>query len=354
MLAATMQESDQIVAVDLFCGAGGLTCGLHKSGVLVAAGVDLDKTCEYAYTQNNPEADFIHKSVKEINKLEIEGYFSGYKYSLLCGCAPCQTFSSYNQKASESDERWWLLSEFGRLVNEVGPTFVTMENVPQLLKHKVFEDFLEVLESAGYCTSYSVIDCTAYGIPQTRNRLVLLASKLGPISIIHPTTADNPPTLRDAIGHLSGEEDSLYHSDSLHVSQTLSPQNLKRIKASKPGGTWRDWDMSLRCKCHSKSSGKTYSAVYGRMEWDKPSPTITTQFINYGSGRFGHPEKNRALSLREGALIQTFPEDYCFSDQKNKLSMSSISKLIGNAVPPQLGQIIGLSFKEHLNDIRSQ
>lgn len=347
-------EEPKIVAVDLFCGAGGLTFGLNSAGIEVRAGIDVDPHCKFAYKANNPDSKFTLKSVKDIDGNEIRLSFGDSKVTLLCGCAPCQTFSTYNKKANIEDERWWLLSEFGRLIEEAKPTLITMENVPGLAKHKVFKKFLEVLDRHSYHYSFSIVDCTQYGIPQTRNRLVLLASQLGPIQIIPPTT-HKPKTVKDAIGCLSNvSATSNTKYDSLHISQKLSPLNEQRIAASVPGGTWKDWDTELLCQCHKKKTGATYSAVYGRIEWDKPSPTITTQFYNYGSGRFGHPEKNRALSLREGALIQTFPSDYIFADGDNLLALSSIGKLIGNAVPPRLGEIIGESFKEHVREQRNK
>lgn len=142
-------------------------------------------------------------------------------------------------------------------------------------------------------------------------------------------------------------------SDILHRSASLSPINLQRIQSSVPGGTWKDWPEELRCKCHIKDTGQTYTSVYGRMSWDKIGPTMTTQFFCYGTGRYGHPEQDRALSLREGALLQTFPQNYEFFEPKEqKYSMRDIARHIGNAVPVRLGEIIGESINKHLNDMR--
>jgi DNA (cytosine-5)-methyltransferase 1 len=139
-------------------------------------------------------------------------------------------------------------------------------------------------------------------------------------------------------------------NDSLHRASSLSKLNLERIKASKPGGSWRDWDKSLLAECHRKQSGKTYPGVYGRMEWDTPAPTITTQCFGYGNGRFGHPEQDRAISLREAAILQTFPEDYCFLPHTERISFSRIGRMIGNAVPVRLGEVIALSILSHLRN----
>ena len=140
--------------------------------------------------------------------------------------------------------------------------------------------------------------------------------------------------------------------DPLHKSAGLTEINLKRIKQSKPGGTWRDWDKTLLPECYKKPSGKSFGSVYGRMEWDKPSPTITTQFYSFGTGRYGHPEQDRAISLREGALLQTFPRNYKFFKDIDNISISTISRHIGNAVPVDLGKIIGMSINEHLKNIK--
>lgn len=272
---------------------------------------------------------------------------------LLCGCAPCQTFSTMNQKDREKrqrDHRWGLLLQFGRLVGEVKPEFVTMENVPGLMKEDVFGEFLNTLADNGYSVSYEVVNCADYGMPQSRHRLVLVGSRLGEIKLLTPEEVGaSPTTVREAIGSLNrlkhGATDPL---DGLHTASALSEKNTMRIQASKPGGTWRDWDESLALPCHQKSTGDGYGAVYGRMEWDKPSPTITTQFYNYGSGRFGHPEQDRALSLREGAILQGFPTDYEFEDPCEPLGKRALGRLIGNAVPVGLGELVGKTFAKHM------
>jgi DNA (cytosine-5)-methyltransferase 1 len=228
-----------------------------------------------------------------------------------------------------------------------------MENVPQLRTHSVFLKFVKTLKSEGYKVDYQVISCAEYGLHQLRKRLVLVASKLGPIKIIAPTLAPEQfNTVRSAIGHLpplkAGER---HDSDTLHYAASLNAMNLQRIKCSIPGGTWRDWPESLRAECHSKASGSTYASVYGRMQWEKPSPTITTQSYGYGTGRFGHPEQDRALSLREMAILQSFPDDYEFFEPGTEVSTRAIGTMIGNAVPVRLGEVIGETFMQHLRDL---
>lgn len=342
----------KVYAVDLFCGAGGLTKGLEDAGIDVRIGIDIDPACEYPYSVNT-SATFLHSSVATVSGEQLSEYYRKNGIRLLAGCAPCQTFSTYNKKAKKDDKRWWLLLEFGRIVEELSPELVTMENVPGLIDQDVFTSFVAILRQRRYHVSYSIVDCAEYGIPQTRRRLVLLASKFGPISLLSPSEfGSKPKTVKQAIGNLprlvAGQMDP---HDPLHQAAGLSQLNLERIKASKIGGTWRDWDASLVASCHKKTTGGSYPSVYGRMSWSEPAPTMTTQFFGFGNGRFGHPEQDRALTLREGAILQTFPPDYKFVPPGAPIHKSTIGRLIGNAVPVKLGEVIGRSILNHVRDM---
>lgn len=341
----------KISAVDLFCGAGGLTHGLEKSGITVNLGIDIDPVCEYPYSVNN-KAEFLLKSVDDVEASELLDAYNGADLKLLAGCAPCQIFSSYNQKAGSSDKRWWLLLQFLRLIRETDPDLVTMENVPGLIDQDIFKKFVGDLEKRDYHVDYQVVNCTEYGLPQQRNRLVLLASRLGPIELLSPKKFKRKPkTVKEAIGKLpSIEAGEIASTDPLHQSPSLSEINYKRILVSKPGGTWRDWPEEIVADCHKKKSGKTYPSVYGRMSWDEPAPTITTQFFGFGNGRFGHPEQNRAISLREGAILQSFPKNYKFTAPREPIRKKILGRLIGNAVPVKLGEVIGKSILKHVTE----
>ncbi|WP_171257342.1 DNA cytosine methyltransferase [Acinetobacter larvae] len=334
----------KIEAVDLFCGVGGLTAGLLKSGIQVKAGYDIELACRHAYEFNN-KARFIHKDVAEVTGDEIKQWYSTGAIRLLAGCAPCQPFSTYNKgKDTTTDKKWPLLYHFSRLIKEVEPELVTMENVPDVTKHKVYCDFIDELENLGYVITAQEVACVDYGVPQTRRRHVVLASKLSKIELVKPTHKQ-PITVRETIFDLENlEAGQKSKSDPLHVSSRLSEINLKRIRASKPGGTWRDWPEDLRAECHKKVSGRFYSAVYGRMHWDQPAPTMTTLCYGFGNGRFGHPEQDRAISLREAALFQTFPLNYQFTPIDKSVVFHTIGRMIGNAVPVRLGEIVGLSI----------
>lgn len=335
-----------IEAVDLFCGAGGLTAGLIRAGIVVKAGYDIESACAYPYETNNQGASFFARDINDVSGEEIAGHYSADSIRLLAGCAPCQPFSTYNQgRNTTRDKKWPLLYAFARIVRDVLPELVTMENVPDVTKHKVYLDFIETLSQQGYHLWTGNVLCADYGLPQMRRRHVLLASRIGHIKLLPPTHNGRYQTVRDAIGHLppirAGET---CINDSLHRSAKLSDLNLRRIRASKPGGTWADWPESLQAECHIRESGRTYKWVYSRMEWDKPAPTMTTQCYGFGNGRFGHPEQDRAISLREAAIFQGFPEDYTFSPD-NKFFRNTVARMIGNAVPVGLGTIIGKSFQ---------
>jgi DNA (cytosine-5)-methyltransferase 1 len=342
-------------AIDLFCGIGGLSYGLKKAGISVVAGIDLDDTCQYAY-EENVKADFLHRDITKVTGDELEAYFEkdNADIRVLAGCAPCQPFSTHanKNKNKEKSDDWNLINQFKRLVVETQPAIVTMENVPNLANKQIFKDFVSFLKDNKYFVSYTNVYAPDYGIPQKRRRLVLLASMYGEINIIPPThSPENYVTLQDAIGDLpsvkAGEVSSV---DPLHRSIKLKEINLKRIRASKPNGTWEDWEDDLKLACHKKKTGRTYKAVYGRMSWEEPASTITTQFHNYGTGRFGHPEQDRALTLREGALLQTFPPDYKFFEDESKVFIRKFGVHIGNAVPVDLGTVIGESIKAHIGE----
>jgi len=239
--------------------------------------------------------------------------------------------------------------EFLRLVKGVMPEVVTLENVPRLANLPLWKTFVRGLREAGYNVAWSVLDASQFGVPQSRHRLVLLGSLLGPIEVPEASKTA-PPTVREAIGSFpSIEAGKQSDVDPLHASRSLTDLNLARIRISRPAGSWKDWPEEMRVDCHRSESGKTYPSVYGRMSWDRPSPTITTQFYGFGNGRFGHPEQDRAITLREGASLQSFPPSFKFAPPEDKLNFRAIGRLIGNAVPPALAKAIGGKIVEHVH-----
>lgn len=345
--------------IDLFCGAGALTHGFVKEGFNVVAGLDADKSCKYAYETNNPGATFIEKKIEDVEAAELKRWYPEGDMKILIGCAPCQPYSAYNRRRQDREQKWKLLSNFSHLISEIEPDIVSMENVPTLTTFrdgKIYQDFLKALKDNDYEVSpYPDVFCPDYGIPQRRKRLVLFASKskYGKIELLNPThTPDKYKTVGDVIWGLGTLEagKTSWH-DPYHKAAGLSELNLRRIKASKQGGTWRDWPDELIAECHRQESGNSYGSIYGRMTWRAPAPTITTQCHGFGNGRFGHPKQNRAISLREAARIQTFPDDYEFVHPDEPHSITTISRFIGNAVPVKLARVIAKSIKLHLQNV---
>lgn len=349
--------SSPVSAVDLFCGAGGLTHGLMRSGIAVEAGIDVDAQCRFAYERNNPSVKFVERDVAEIDAPTVSALFRPDAIRLLAGCAPCQPFSKLTNGQDEH-RSWNLLDRFGVLVETIRPELVTMENVPELIKRgrSVFERFRDVLRRADYQVACDVVNCCDYGVPQSRRRLVLLASRLGPLAI-PPGNYRRPSrrkTVRQAIGLLpplkSGEYDP---DDSLHVASRLSDLNLRRIRATpRDGGCRRDWPEELVLDCHRRKSGERYHSIYGRMWWDRPAPTMTTLCTGIGNGRFGHPEQDRSISLREAAILQSFPKGYEFWPVRDILNRKAVGRMIGNAVPPALAKALGKAILDHVHNSR--
>lgn len=352
-MTRTRQANSPISAVDLFCGAGGLTLGLRRAGIQVDAGIDIDPLAEYAYASNNKGSTFHRWDLAKSSPTAIRKLFARGRIRLLAGCAPCQPFSKLTN-GMDHHGSWNMLNNFARFADKVRPELITMENVPELAQRgrRVFNRFINTLKRSGYYVDWKIVHCAEYGAPQARRRLVLVASRLGPIYVPEGRYR-NPEkwqTVRRAIDSLprlkSGGQDP---TDPLHVAAQLSPLNLKRIRATpRDGGSRNDWPRSLVLKCHRRPSGSRYLAIYGRMWWDKPAPTMTTLCTGIGNGRFGHPEQNRAITLREAALLQTFPRNYVFWPTDTKLNRGAVSRLIGNAVPPIVATVLGRSLLKHV------
>jgi DNA (cytosine-5)-methyltransferase 1 len=341
-----------ISAVDLFCGAGGLTHGLLRAGIRVEAGIDIDVSARHAYSTNNAGARFLSWDLSKKQVRSVSELF-GRGHRLLAGCAPCQPFSKLTNGQVEH-RSWGLLGSFASLVTGIRPELVTMENVPELAARgrPIFDRFLTALARGGYHVDWRIINCSDYGAPQSRKRLVLLASQLGPIEIPKGRYASPARwrTVREAIAAFpalgSGE---VHGADRMHVAALLSPLNLKRVRATpKDGGTKEDWPSKLLLDCHQRQTGSRYHSVYGRMWWDKPAPTMTTLCNGIGNGRFGHPEQDRAITLREAAVLQSFPKGYDFWPRDEKVQAKAIARLIGNAVPPALSRALGAALLKHV------
>ena len=338
--------------VDLFCGAGGLSHGFFLEGFDIARGYDIDESCRFPFEANN-RALFVKRDVAHLEPKELADAFLAGQPRVLAGCAPCQPFTSYAR--GRGNPHWHLLESFARLAAQSKADIVTMENVTQLVGYKGgtgFKAFVNALEETGYNVRWMKAHCAEFGVPQSRTRLVLIGSRIGEPILPKATHSQNEyVSVEEAIGDLprlqAGQIDSY---DALHRASGMSDTNLERIQSSKPGGTWRDWPPDLIANCHRTEVGSRYEAVYGRMEWNRPAPTITTNFHGFGNGRFGHPEQNRALSLREGAILQSFPRDYKFLEPGMQASISRHGRMIGNAVPVALARAVARAIRQHLED----
>lgn len=346
-----------IKAVDFFCGVGGVTKGLLNAGIDVICGIDNDPEAKKSFEENNirPRGKSIEFIENDINKLEFKDLAKRLKKKrndkfLFIGCAPCQPFTNINTiKKKRKKEKNYLL-RFAEFIEFFKPDYVFVENVPGITAKKYggkLNLFKKRLIHLGYAILDKNVNTKHYGIPQNRNRRILIASRKGEISFpeeTHGKGKEEYITIFDVFNnnnlkHLkAGESDP---TDLLHRAANLSPENLWRIKHTlKDGGGREIWMKRKPVKCFLRHKN-SYKDVYNRMFWRKPSPTVTTRFNSLSNGRFGHPEEDRAISLREGALLQTFPDDYKFYG-----SMQTITKHIGNAVPVELARIFGHHFIE--------
>ena len=349
----------RVKVFDFFSGCGGASCGFRDAGMDVVFALDFDPYSKRTYELNFPSTHFELKNIRETPISEVSSILDAQKPNpvLFCGCAPCQPFTKQNRKQleQEGDDRKSLLSRFAEFVEVCKPDIVFIENVPGLEEEKLstepFGGFLESLRSTGYNhVKYSKVRAMKYGIPQCRCRLVLLASRHGPIELPFETNgpgtgSPNYETVRKWIGNLPRIDAGEEHATVLnHRAAGLSERNLERIRSTPEGGGHRDWPEQLQLDCHKNTTG--YSDVYGRMSWDRPATALTTRCNSYSNGRFGHPDQDRAISIREAACLQTFPRDFRFEG-----SLASMARQIGNAVPVRLATIIGRHINRHLKEV---
>ncbi len=337
-----------IKAIDFFCGAGGLTRGLLNAGVSVLAGVDNDERLRKTYMHNNAPSRFINSDINavKIHEFRKELGIQAEDVTLYAACTPCQPFSTLSRLKGK-DERKFLLLVFAQIVEEYPPDFILVENVPGLNNgagKDIYEEFTRVLERCGFSAYAGLLDAKHFGVPQTRKRFILVASRDANVSLPIPQTkADRFATVRESIEKYpaiaDGEESNAYPN---HVARQLQPHHKRIVEAvPKDGGSRLDVsDTSLLLTCHQKNP-KAHSNVFSRMAWDAPSPTLTSRCADVYSGRFVHPEQHRGLSLREAAALQTFDDDYEFFGA----SISGISRQIGNAVPVKLAEQLGRAIR---------
>ena len=334
-----------VKAIDLFCGTGGLTLGLCRAGWEVTAGIDIDSAAAVTYRRNNPDTKFVTADLRFVTDDDVRRLVgvTPNRELLLAGCAPCQPFSKQRPRhglAERSDTA--LLMQFVRLVKALRPAAALMENVPGVTSvpgFSSFRRFLATLRDCGYDCDHGVLNARDFGVPQHRKRYVLLVILDAPALLPRPTQTLQVQelTVRDAIAHFpkidAGETHCCIPN---HSAANLSLLNMERIRVTPPdGGSRQQWPPALELPCHQQA-GVGFSDVYGRMWWDRVAPTLTSRCNSLSNGRFGHPEQDRAISLREAAALQTFPDDYEFFGSKH-----GIAKWIGNAVPVSFAEVLG-------------
>ena len=346
----------RVKVFDFFSGCGGASRGFQDAGMDIVFGLDCDADAERTFRRNFPAAVFERGDIRHVDEDSAHELVVKHRPHriLFCGCAPCQPFTKQNTSRPKpnEDERVPLLLELLRFIRRCEPDIVFVENVPGIQnvcpESEPLSEFLQGLKEAGYpkptCTS---VPLKQYGVPQGRRRFLLLASRHEPVDLppeTHGPGTANPEfaTVRDWIGDLPGIDAGETHAAIPdHRAARLSELNLERIQATPEGGGHRDWPKALRLECHKKTAG--YTDVYGRMSWDRPASGLTTRCISYSNGRFGHPEQDRAISVREAACLQTFPMDFRLCGNLN-----SMARQIGNAVPSLLTTLVGRHVARHL------
>lgn len=337
-------------AIDFFCGGGGMTCGLRQAGIHVIAGVDFDKNAQATYEYNNPGSTFIHKDIRRLHSDYFERNFGIQRnddHLILVGCSPCQYYSIINTDRTKSELSKTLLLNFARFVEYYKPGYVLVENVPGIVTNKesVLPQFLKKLNKLDYKVTQGIVDMSHYGVPQSRRRFSLIATRLNH-DISLPVKDDHILTVADVLGERNGfPKIAAGHKDATpfaHTTAGLNDISLRRMAVTPHNGgdrlSWKD-DQELQLPCYI-GKDDSFRDTYGRIWWDRPSPTITTKFFCISNGRFAHPEEDRALSIREGATLQTFPKDYEFKTS----SIAAAARIIGNAVPCEYARRLGLTI----------
>jgi DNA (cytosine-5)-methyltransferase 1 len=341
-------------ALDFFCGGGGMSCGMQQAGVEILAGIDYEIACKNTYEENITGAKFIHADVFELAEETLQKELNLKRNDeelILIGCSPCQFWSIINTDRNKSEKSKSLLVEFERFVKFFNPGYVVVENVPGVLRRKEesgLDNFINWLESNSFNVHFEIHNTYDFGVPQNRKRFTLVASRVGK-ELVFPKQVEQKKTVADVLGVKNGfkkvNAGHVDKTDFLHTVANIMPITFKRLlKVEKDGGDRLGFaeDPELQLPCFV-GKNKSFQDTFGRLWWDKPANTITTKFYSVSNGRFVHPEEHRALSLREGATLQSFPTSYKFLGT----SIDSIARQIGNAVPPEYARQIGLAIIEN-------
>ena len=352
----TDSKKNKIKAIDFFCGGGGMSYGMQMAGIKVLAGIDNDKNCKDTYKANIKGAKFIHANVFDLKEQELQKDLKLKQNDnnlLLIGCSPCQFWSIINTDKEKSKESKNLLVEFERFVKYFNPGYVVVENVPGVLRKKKesgLEDFIYWLEKNNYKVHFKVHNTNDYKVPQNRLRFTLIANRVSDIEIEPIKAKGRKLKVKDVIGEhngfpkLNAGNRDPNNKNTVAGIEPICVERMKYIK--KDGGNRFDFahipDLQLNCFIGRE---KSFRDTFGRLWWNRPSSTITTKFYAVSSGRFTHPDEDRAISLGEGAALQSFPKEYKFYGS----SIANIARLIGNAVPPEYAKRIGQAINQNHN-----
>lgn len=344
---SALGRSDRPVAVDLFSGCGGLTTGLRSAGFRVAVAIEIDPLAVKTYTTNHRDVTVYTMDIRDLRPEQLDEPLQGIGRSvdLLAGCPPCQGFSklrTLNGALRLNDPRNSLLWDFYRLVELLQPRAIMLENVPGLAHDEHFSLVCRQLNDLGYIGEHRVLNAADYSVPQRRLRLIYLAGYGFPIPFAKKTGAVR--TVKDALSRLPKAGQS---GDRVHDLPERHGTKVRRIirHIPKDGGSRADLPHDLQLDCHKRCNG--FSDVYGRMAWNRVAPTITSGCFNPSKGRFLHPEADRAITMREAALLQGFPPDYEFAPESGK---EALATMIGNALPPPFIAAHGKCVRQALKD----
>jgi DNA (cytosine-5)-methyltransferase 1 len=338
-------NSQNYTAIDLFSGCGGLSVGMNDAGFDVIASVEINTDAVKAYKLNHPTTTVVQQDIRRINITAIANMLEGKPLHLLAGCPPCQGFSrvrKLNRTDAIADDRNNLVTEYFRFVQELKPVTIMMENVPGLKDYSLFQEITAELKVMGYQPDVQIVNVSHYGVPQNRNRLVMIGSLLGSVRVA-PGNGEKK-TVRDCIESLESIEST---TDPVHkIVAGHTKAVLERIRLTpKNGGSRKDLPEEFTLSCHKKAN-VGFNDIYGRLRWDDYSTTITGGCLNPSKGRFLHPQEDRAITAREAALLQSFPRDYKFPVN---ISKASVALLIGNALPPKFSYYQCKNIKDHLD-----
>lgn len=344
----------ELTAIDLFAGAGGTARGLADAGFRVLAAVENDADAARTFRENHPAVRMREEDIRSVSPEDLRRSLGLERLdlTLLTACPPCQGFSTLGLRGRD-DERNDLVDQVWRFAREFRPAAVLIENVPGLARDERWTKLCRQLRAVGYGVRWWIVDAVDFGVPQRRRRLAAMAvrgSKEADLpgdlhDVLPPSFARRAPHASEVMARAGRIERS---ADRLHRPRRPSPTVLERIRAIPEGGNHSDLPERLQLGCHKRlrdRGRRSATGPYGRIRLTGPAPTMTTRCTTVSCGRFIHPTEDRGISLREAALLQSFPPDYRFAG-----THESVERQIGNAVPVKLAEALGLAVRRVIWD----